>query len=126
MEIMYTISNIIEDLGRGTFANNMIETCFSYRIIYFVNENGKGTKFYVDTSYDDLRKTLEEIVKGNLSTTNTLVIAAITTLKDKKCVSLLSRSYSFNLNEFFRKICEEKEKDNINNNYRRKREQWYC
>ena len=47
---MYTISNIIADIDRGCFANNMIENRFSYRIIFFVNENGKGTKHYIDTS----------------------------------------------------------------------------
>ncbi len=121
---MFTISNILSDVGRSCLANNMVETCFSYRIIYYVNENDKGRKCYIDTSYENLRQSLENIIKRNLSTTKTVVVAAVTTLKDKKCVSLLSRSYSFNLNEYFQKICEENEKDNINSNYRRRRAQW--
>ncbi len=123
---MYTISNILSDIGSGTLANNMIETCFSYRIIYFVNENGKGKKFYVDTSYAGLREALENIIRENLSTTNTVVLAAITARKSGETVSLLSRSYPFSLGGYFQQICGEKEKDDINSNYGRKRAQWCC
>ena len=121
---MYTISSILDDLDGGILAHNMIETCFSYRIVYFVNENGNGRKIYVDTSYENLRRSLENIIRGNLTTTNTVVISAVTTLKDGKGVSLLSRAYGFNLSEYFRKICAEKEKDNINSNYGRRKVQW--
>lgn len=41
-----------------------------------------------------------------------------------KTVSLLNRSYGFNLSEYFRKICEEKEKECISNNYGRGRANW--
>lgn len=121
---MFTVSNILVDVDCGILANNMVETCFSYRIVYFVNENGIGRKMYVNTSYENLRRSLENIIRGNLTTTNTVVISAVTTLKDGKCVSLLSRAYGFNLSEYFRKICAEKEKDNINSNYGRRKVQW--
>lgn len=101
---MYTVSSIVEDVIRGCLSNNMAENRFSYRIIFFVNENGTGTKHYADTSYGDLRKTLENIIRGHLSITNSVVIAQMTALKDGKCVSLLSRSYSFSLDEYFRQI----------------------
>lgn len=111
---MYTISNIIADINRGCLANNMIEDRFSYRIIFFVNENGKGTKHYIDTSYDGLRKSLESIIRENLSVTNNIVVAETTALKNGKCVSLLSRSYSFSLDEYFKRINGEY-KDNRRN-----------
>lgn len=123
-KIMYTISSILNDVDRRILAHNMIETCFSYRLIYFVNSEHKGEKHYIDTRYDGLRMALENIIRGNLTTTNTVVISAVTTLKDGKCVSLLSRSYGFNLNEYFWKICEEKEKEYISNNYGRRKAYW--
>ena len=101
---MYTISSIVEDMSRGCVANNLNEEYFSYRIIFFVNENGIGTKHYADTSYDNLRKALENIIREHLSVTNNIVIAQITTLKSGKCVSLLSRSYAFSLEEYFHQI----------------------
>jgi len=61
---MYTISDIISDIDRGCIANNMTENRFSYRIIFFVNENGKGTKYYIDSKYGDLRGALESIIRG--------------------------------------------------------------
>ncbi len=121
---MFTISNILSDMERCCLANNMIETCFLYRIIYFVNENDKGRKFYVDTSYENLRKRLEDIIKGNLSTTNTLVIAQITTLKNGETISLLNRAYGFNLNDYFRQIVGENEKEYKTANYGRRRANW--
>lgn len=117
---MYTVSNIVEDVERGILAHNMVETCFVYRIVYFVNEKGIGKKYYVESKYEGLRMALENVIKGNLTTTNTVVISAITALKDGKCVSLLSRAYGFNLNEYFQRICETKEKDYISYNYRRR------
>lgn len=101
---MYTISNIIEDIDRGCLANNMTEERFSYRIIFFVNESGKGTKHYIDSGYGDLRKSLESIIRGYLSVTNNIVIAETTALKNGKCVSLLSRSYAFSLEEYFKRL----------------------
>ena len=104
---MFTISNILEDVDRGILANNMIETCFVYRIVYYTNENGVGTKNYVDTSYNSLREELENIIRRNLSTTNTVVIAAVTVRKDGKSVCLQSRSYGFSLDEYFEWISGE-------------------
>lgn len=111
---MYTISNIIADINRGCLANNMIEDRFSYRIVFFVNENGRGTKHYIDSKYGDLRKSLESIIRGYLSITNNIVVAETTVLKNGKCVSLLSRSYVFSLDEYFKRINGEY-KDNRQN-----------
>jgi hypothetical protein len=108
---MYTVSDIIADIDRGCFANNMVEDMFSYRIIFFVNQNGKGTKHYADTSYRNLRKTIESIVRENLSTTNYLVIAETTALKKGKCVCLQSKSYSFSLEQYFKQISGESRND---------------
>ena len=101
---MYTVSDIIKDIDRGCLANNMIEDKFSYRIIFFVNEGNNGSKHYIDTPYSGLRKSLENIIKNHLSLTNSIVIAETTALKNGKCVCLQSRSYSFSLDEYFRKI----------------------
>lgn len=101
---MYTVSDILQDIDRGCLANNMIEDRFSYRIIFFVNENGKGTKRYIDTRYDSLRKSLENIIRGHLSVTNNIVIAETTALKNGECIRLQSRSYSFSLEEYFRRL----------------------
>lgn len=101
---MYTISDIISDIDRGCLANNMIENRFSYRIVFFVNENGKGTKHYIDTSYDGLRKSLESIIREHLSATNNIVVAETTALKNGKCICLQSRAYSFSLDEYFRRL----------------------
>ena len=103
-EIMFTITNIVEDISRGCLAHNMVEDCFSYRVVFFVNEGGKGSKFYVDTPYNGLWKALESIIKDNLSLTNTVVIAETTALKNGKCVCLQSRAYPFNLDGYFEKI----------------------
>lgn len=121
---MFTISDILIDIQRGITANNMVETCFSYRIVYYVNESGTGRKFHTDTLYGDLRRSLETIIRRNLTTTNTVVVAAVTTRKNGETVSLTSRPYGFNLNEYFRRICEESGKGFINNGYGRKRAQW--
>ena len=121
---MYTISGILDDIDRGILAHNMIETCFSYRLIYFVNENGRGEKHYMDTQYSGLRAALENIIRGNLTTTNTIVVAEVTVWKNGKSVSLLSKAYSFSLSGYFQQIREKKEKDNINSNYARRRANW--
>lgn len=121
---MFTVSDILQDIQRGIAAHNMVETEFSYRLVYFINFENGSEKHYADTRYNGLRVALENIIRGNLTTTNTVVISAVTTLKDRKCVSLLSRSYPFSLREYFQKICEAKEKDNISNNYGRRRANW--
>lgn len=105
---MFTISNIVEDVSRGCTAQNMVEDKFTYRIVFFVNEGNKGSKYYVDTTYNGLRKSLENIIRSNLSLTNSVVIAQITALKNGKCVCLQSsRSYSFSLDGYFKQISGE-------------------
>ena len=104
---MYTVSDILADIDRGCMANNMIEDMFSYRIIYFVNEGNKGTKHYIDSQYADLRKSLESIVRNNLSLTNNLGIEDTTVLKNGKCVCLQSKSYAFSLDSYFKQISGE-------------------
>jgi len=101
---MYTVSDIITDINRGCMANNMVEDMFSYRIIFFVNDENKGSKHYIDTIYGDLRKSLESIVRNYLSLTNNIVIAQTTVLNNGKCVCLQSKSYSFSLDEYFKQI----------------------
>lgn len=113
---MYTVSDIITDINRGCMANNMIEDRFSYRIIFFVNEVNKGSKHYIDTMYSDLRKSLESIIKNNLSLTNSVMIVNTTVLKNGKCVYLQSRSYSFSLEEYFKRIKGECKDSNRNGN----------
>ena len=121
---MHTLSDILLDVENGCTANNMNGTCFSYRIVCFVNENGAGRKFLAGTDYEGLRRTLEGIIRENLTMTNSVVIAAVTTVRDGKYVSLLSRSYGFSLDEFFRGICEKREKGTVNSNRRGRRAQW--
>lgn len=116
---MYTISDIIRDIDRGCLANNMIEDKFLYRIIFFVNEGNNGSKHYIDTLYGGLRKSLENIIRNHLSLTNSVVIAETTVLKNGKCVCLQSKSYSFSLDEYFRKISDECKNNNGSIMYRR-------
>ena len=101
---MFTISNILEDIDRGIMAHNMVETEFSYRIFFFVRENSKSSKHYIDTAYDGLRETLESIIRDYLSLTNCVVIAAVTVRKNGQPVSLQSRSYGFSLDAYFKQI----------------------
>ncbi len=101
---MYTISNVLLDVDKGILANNLNEDYFLYRIVYFINENGIGKKYYVDTLYGNLRRSLENIIRENLTTTNSIVVAAVTTLKDGECISLLSKSYPFSLDGYFQQI----------------------
>lgn len=101
---MYTISDIITDINRGCMANNMVEDKFLYRIVFFVNDGNSGTKHYIDATYGDLRKSLENIIRNYLSMTNNVVIAQTTVLKNGKCIYLQSKSYSFSLDEYFRRI----------------------
>ena len=111
---MYTISDIFEDINRGCMANNMIEDKFSYRIVFFVNEGNRSSKHYIDTGYNGLRKSLENIIRNYLSLENNIVIAETTVLKGGKCVYLQSKSYSFSLDEYFKRIRGE-ERDNKRN-----------
>lgn len=104
---MYTVSDIISDINRGCLANNMVEDRFSYRIIFFVNEGDKGSKHHIDTAYGGLRKSLENIIRENLTVTNSVVIAETTALKYGKCVCLQKRSYSFSLDGYFRQLSGE-------------------
>lgn len=120
---MHTVSNIITDIERGCLSNNMIEDRFSYRIVFFVNEESNGTKHYIDTTYDDLRISLENIIRGHLSVTNSIVIAAVTVKKNGEIISLLSRSYLFSLDGYFEQIVGRKEKEYKTVNYGR-RAQW--
>ena len=113
---MHTVSDIIADIDRGCLSHNMIEDKFSYRIIFFVNEKSNGTKHYIDTKYGDLRKSLENIIKGYLTVTNSVVIAQITALKGGRCVSMLSRSYEFSLDEYFYQIYGRCKSENENRN----------
>lgn len=104
---MYTISDIISDINRGCMANNMVEDRFSYRIVFFVNEGNNSAKYYLDTAYNGLRKSLENIIRENLSLTNCVVIAETTALKYGKCVCLQKRSYPFSLDGYFRQLSGE-------------------
>ncbi len=113
---MYTVSDIIAEIDRGCLSHNMIEDRFSYRIIFFVNEGSSGTKHYIDTTYGDLRKSLENIIKGHLTVTNSVVIAQVTALKERKCVFLLGRSYAFSLDEFFYQMYGRRKNDSGNRN----------
>lgn len=101
---MYTVSDVFSDIGRGCTANNMAEEKFSYRIIFFVNEGDRGTKHRVDTVYSGLKEALENIIRDNLSLTNSVVIAETTALKEGRCVRLQSRPYAFSLEDYFRKL----------------------
>ena len=116
---MYTVSDIISDIDRGCIANNMVEDRFRYRIIFFVNEGNKGSRHYIDTAYNGLRRSLESIIRSNLSLTNNIVIAETTVLKNGECVCLQSRSYSFSLDGYFRQISGECADRNRSVNYNR-------
>ena len=57
-----------------------------------------GQNFLIDSNV------LESIIRGNLTLTNNVVIAETTVLKRGKCTCLQSRSYSFSLEEYFKRI----------------------
>lgn len=120
---MFTVTDILQDIQRRIAAHNMVETEFLYRLVYFINFENGSEKHYIDTRYDGLRAALESIVKENLTTTNSIVISAVTTRRNGEVVSLLSRAYPFSLSGYFQQICDAKEK-NINNNYGRRRANW--
>ena len=69
-----------------------------------------GQNFLIDSNV------LESIIRGNLTLTNNVVIAETTVLKRGKCTCLQSRSYSFNLEEYFKRIKGECN-SNRNNQY---------
>lgn len=98
---MHTITDIVMDVGRGCTANNMAEDKFSYRLVYFVNGQNGNEKYCIDVQYGGLRVALENVVRKNLTTTNSVVLAAVTARKNGEAVSLLSRSYGFSLEEYF-------------------------
>ncbi len=101
---MITLSDILGDIQRGILAHNMNEDKFTYRITYFVYEDGKSIKHCVDTSYNGLRNAMVSIIRKNLSVTNSIIISAVTVRKDGKSVYLLNRKYSFNLEEYFQRV----------------------
>ena len=121
VKYMFTISDIIADINRGCMVNNMVEDCFSYRIIFFVNEGNVGSKHYIDTGYEGLRAALENIIRGHLSLTNSVVVEQTTVLKNGKCVCLQSRSFAFSLEEYFERISGECRSDNRRGNIMYKR-----
>lgn len=123
---MYTISDIIKDIDRGCMVHNMSENKFTYRVVFFANDRNRSSKNYIDTTYSELRKTLENIIKNNLTLTNSVVVSQITVRKNGKCVCLLSRSYGFSLGEYFRKLNGEyKNGNNFGNTiYRKKVSNW--
>lgn len=102
--VMFTVTDIVSDISRGCAVNNLNEDRFLYRVIFYTNEHGIGTRHYIDTAYGDLQKKLENIIRNNLSLTNTVVIAQTTVLLNGKCVCLQSRSYGFSLEEYFRQL----------------------
>ena len=116
---MFTISDILEDVGRGCAANNMIEDKFSYRVVFFVREGNKSTKHYIDAAYGGLRETLERIVKENLTLTNSIVVAQTTVRKCGQQICLQSRPYGFSLDEYFRRINGECVDSGRHGNYNR-------
>lgn len=101
---MFTISDIMADINRGCAVNNLNENAFSYRIVFFVNEDNASKKYCVDSAYGGLRKTIESIIRENLTLTDTVSVTQTTVFKGGKCVSLLSRAYKFSLDEYFRQI----------------------
>lgn len=101
---MFTISDIMADISRGCAVNNMVEDRFSYRLVYFTNTGESSEKHFIDTQYDGLRAALENIVRRNLTTTNNVVVAAVTVRKNGQCVSLLSRAYGFSLEGYFKQL----------------------
>lgn len=109
---MYTVTSIIQDINRGCAINNLNEESFSYRIVFFVNEDGKGTRHYIDTSFSDLRKSLENIIRNNLTLTNTVSVAQTTVRKDGRCICLQSQSYSFSLEEYFSQLTGKRKNGN--------------
>ena len=118
---MFTISDIMADIERHCAIYNMVENAFAYRVAYYVNEGNRSKKYYMDSSFEELRQTLEKIVRSRLTLRNNIVISKVTVKKNGACVSLLGRSYKFCLDEYFRQIYDEgKEKYYTCNHYRKR------
>lgn len=123
---MNTVTDILLNINRRCVANNMVETQFSYRIIYYVNEGKNSSKYHIDTSYKGLRSALEGIIRKNLTLTNSVVISNTITWKEGRCIYLQNRSFSFSLDEYIQRISGElKEGSNNRNTVRRRRMNWY-
>ncbi len=118
---MHTISSILMDIDRGCLANNMVENRLLYRIVYLVNESNSSSKYSIDTPYSGLKEVLENIIRNNLSLTNSVVISEIIVQKDEDLISLQSRPYSFSLDGYFRQIKGECGGRNNNRNIMRNR-----
>lgn len=101
---MYTISSILTDIDRHCIINNLNEDKFLYRITYYINERNTGRKYYADAAYKDLRKTMESIIRNNLTLENSISISSVTVQKNRKFICLLSRVYSFDLCDYFQQI----------------------
>lgn len=110
---MFTVSDILQDVERHCAVYNMIENKFTYRLVYFINAKNGNEKRCIDTQYDGLRIALENIVRRNLTATNSIVIAAITARKDGEVISLLGRSYGFSMEEYFKRLTGKSKKRNI-------------
>lgn len=121
---MYTITDILEDINRNCAIYNMNENRFSYRIIFYINDDDKSSKHYINSTYDNLCREVENIIKNNLSMTNKIAIANVTTLKGGNSICLLSRSYAFSLDGYFRQIVGKREKEYKTANYGRRRSNW--
>lgn len=114
---MFTITNIMEDISRHCAIHNMVENAFTYRIAYYVNEKNMRKKYYLDSSFENLRQTLEKVVRSSLSLTNNIVISNVTVKKNGKCVYLLSRPYKFCLDGYFRWITDQPKNRNLYGRY---------
>lgn len=75
-------------------------------------ESGAETGHYIDTPYDGLRRTMENIVRNHFSETNSVVIPEITALKNGRRIHLQSRMYSFSLDGYFKQISGENRNGN--------------
>ena len=76
-----------------------------------MNDENKGTKFRVDTSYDGLRESLENIIRDNLTTTNSLVIAEVTVRKDKQSISYSAKRMGSAWTDIFKRSARKKRKN---------------
>ena len=69
---MNTISDILMDIDRGCLANNMIEDCFTYRIVYFVNRVGH------------IHSVWKSISSGSRENVTVIEIVSIADMQDKR------------------------------------------
>lgn len=84
--VMLTISNIITDINRHCAIYNMAESAFTYQIVFYTNEENESKKYCVDSTYEDLRQTLENIIRENITLKNTIVIAQTIIRRDRKFI----------------------------------------